>query len=152
MHHGHCTERILKKCIIDLMKEEVRLIEDMIMDTEINAYDMETLRAIAQSACHVDNKTGVRRTLRLAIHLISSFGADLDTENDVGRTPLTVAIGRGSLSLVRTLISNGVDVNKKDTFTNNTPLKYARTHESLKDTVRSSIIHTLLRAGAADDS
>jgi ankyrin repeat protein len=142
----------LKNCIIGVLKEEVRLLEDMIIDTEVNMYEMETLRALIQNVCHADNKTGVRRSLSLAIHLISTFGADLDNENTAGRTPLTVAIGRGSISLVRTLISNGADVNKKDTFTNKTPLQYARTHDSLKDTVRSSIIHALQRAGAVDDN
>jgi ankyrin repeat protein len=148
MNHDQCSVKMLKNSIIAVMKEEVRLVEDLILDTEINVYELEKLLSVANNMCRNEHGVGNRRTTNLAVHLISSFGADVDIENKDGRTPLIVAIGRGSISLVRSLINIGADVNKRETSSNKTPLEYARTHEFLKDTVRTLIVRTLLRAGA----
>lgn len=148
MNHDQCSVKMLKNSIIAVMKEELRLVEDLILDTEINVYEMEKLLSVANNMCRNENGVGNRRTTNLAVQLISTFGADVDDMNKDGRTPLTVAIDRGSISLVRTLLNNGADANKRETRSNKTPLEYARTHEFLKDTVRTLIVRTLLRAGA----
>jgi hypothetical protein len=94
MNHDQCSVKILKNSIIAVMKEEVRLVEDLILDTEINVYEMDKLLSVANNMCRNEHGVGNRRTTNLAVQLISNFGADLDDIHKDGRTPLTVAIGR----------------------------------------------------------
>ena len=62
-----------------------------------------------------------------------NFGADPNTQNGNGWTPLIVACFNGSLNVARLLIKKGADVNKQN-FKGTTPLMYAMSfYEKNKD-------------------
>jgi ankyrin repeat protein len=69
-------------------------------------------------------------------------GADINTRNEFGRTPILIAVDNGNLAVVRALIKQRADVNIPDTQYHITPIHVAANKGHL------DIIRALIEYGA----
>lgn len=67
--------------------------------------------------------------------------AEINQENYYGNTPLILAIRKGDLNLVKTLVEKGASVNQKN-YLGNTPVGYAVVNK------QANILHFLIQKGA----
>ncbi len=73
-----------------------------------------------------------------------AHGAQVNTRNNKGVTPLMIAARTGNLQTVKLLLTHGADPNLKDN-TGKTAADYARTERDLSPAAKTRVL-TLLRA------
>ncbi|XP_034564357.1 ankyrin repeat domain-containing protein 61-like [Notolabrus celidotus] len=101
-----------------------------------------------QRALHLS----VRFAAHSAVHILSSYGANVDAVDDSGMTPLHMAAGMLRKDHIVSLIQEGADVNTGVKHSENTPLHLAamtvamRTSKTLNDDI--GCISALLEQGA----
>ena len=102
------------------------------------------LNMVSTGSDYLDNelhRAASKNNTAFAILLID-YGASINIENKEGRTPLYVASSHGHNSFIEFLLTEGADINKKETLKGNSPL-----HIAIKNRYRKTAL-ILISKGA----
>lgn len=104
-----------------------------LMFQAISRNDIDAVRAILDNfnLLHIKNKNGYTLMSYAILHqkndiaeILLYRGTYINEPNDLGETPLIIAVRSNNFPMIRFLLKNGADPNLKDKF-NKTPIDYA---------------------------
>ncbi|KAM6478238.1 nacht and ankyrin domain-containing protein [Trichoderma sp. SZMC 28011] len=90
---------------------------------------------------HISAMYGIVGVLTAILGTVGQTTTDIDSRDEFGRTPLSMATEKGNEAVVKLLLNAGAEVNLKD-YDNQAPLFYAA------ETGKEAVVKLLLNAGA----
>ncbi len=113
---------------------------DLLISSAASANQKAYINSLLHDVCcHYVSRAGTPEMVKVLI----THGADLNSLDDLGRTPLHVAVAYHSTEIVKLLIDAGADINRREEFQGGrTSLYYAIDRENLEN------VKLLIAAGA----